>query len=157
MLETSVEGKWIKAVKDGFMSCTDIDVLFCKTGKYYIVKYHIVNVGIITIIDESRNDLTFGDPIMSEYFDVENPKDFLPFNEFDSAIKEPDNVNHPPHYTSGKIEVIEFIEDQKFNYHRGNAIKYLSRAGKKNDIKEDLKKAIWYIQREIDSLEKQAK
>ena len=36
-----------------------------------------------------------------------------------------DKVNHPSHYTSGKIEVIDFIEDQNFNYHRGNAIKYI--------------------------------
>ena len=55
-----------------------------------------------------------------------------------------DKVNHPSHYTSGKIEVIDFIEDQKFNYHRGNAIKYICRAGKKDKSKEveDLEKAI---------------
>ena len=55
-----------------------------------------------------------------------------------------DNVNHPSHYTSGKIEVIDFIEDQKLDYHRGNAIKYICRAGKKDKSKEieDLEKAI---------------
>ena len=55
-----------------------------------------------------------------------------------------DKVNHPSHYTSGKIEVIDFIEDQNFNYHRGNAIKYICRAGKKYKSKEieDLEKAI---------------
>ncbi len=65
-----------------------------------------------------------------------------------------DNVNHPSHYTDGKIEVIDFIEDKKLNYHRGNAIKYISRAGKKNPDKEieDLKKARWYIDREIKRL-----
>lgn len=66
-----------------------------------------------------------------------------------------DNVNHPSHYTDGKIEVIDFIEDKKLNYHRGNAIKYISRAGKKDKAKEleDLKKARWYIDREIENLE----
>lgn len=65
-----------------------------------------------------------------------------------------DKVNHPSHYTSGKIEVIDFIEDQKLNYHRGNAIKYICRAGKKDKSKEieDLEKAIWYLQREIKRL-----
>lgn len=55
-----------------------------------------------------------------------------------------DKVNHPSHYTSGKIEVIDFIEDQKFDYHRGNAIKYICRSGKKDKSKEieDLEKAI---------------
>lgn len=62
-----------------------------------------------------------------------------------------DNVNHPAHYTDGKIEVIDFIEDKKLNYHLGNAVKYISRAGKKDPDKyvEDLQKAVWYLQREI--------
>ena len=61
----------------------------------------------------------------------------------------PDNVNHPKHYTSGKYEVIDFIEDKTFGYCLGNAIKYISRAGKKDPSKEveDLRKAIWYINR----------
>ena len=65
-----------------------------------------------------------------------------------------DNVNHPSHYTDGKIEVIDFIEDKNLNYHRGNAVKYISRAGKKNPDKEieDLEKARWYINREIERL-----
>ena len=62
-----------------------------------------------------------------------------------------DPVNHPSHYTSGKIEVIDFIEDQKLDFHLANALKYICRAGKKNPDKtqEDLEKAIWYIQRYI--------
>lgn len=68
-----------------------------------------------------------------------------------------DMVNHPSHYTDGSIEVIDFIEDKKLNYHRGNALKYLCRAGKKDPAKEveDLQKAIWYINREIQRLEAQ--
>jgi hypothetical protein len=63
-----------------------------------------------------------------------------------------DSVRHPAHYNQGKIEVIEFIEDKEFGFHRGNAIKYLSRAGKKDPDKEleDLAKAAWYIAREIE-------
>ena len=66
-----------------------------------------------------------------------------------------DNVNHPSHYTSGKIEVIDFIEDKEFGFHLGNAVKYISRAGRKNPDKivEDLQKAVWYINREICRLE----
>ena len=68
-----------------------------------------------------------------------------------------DVVNHPAHYTDGKIEVIEFIEDKGMNFHRGNAVKYISRAGKKDPAKEieDLKKAVWYLNREIGRLEKE--
>lgn len=63
-----------------------------------------------------------------------------------------DNVNHPSHYTDGNIEVIDFIEDKKLGYHLGNAVKYISRAGKKDPDKyiEDLQKAVWYLNREID-------
>lgn len=66
-----------------------------------------------------------------------------------------DAINHPSHYTDGKIEVIDYIEDKQLGYHLGNAIKYISRAGKKDPSKtvEDLKKAVWYINRKIKKLE----
>lgn len=64
-------------------------------------------------------------------------------------------INQPSHYNDGKIEVIDFIEDKHLNFHRGNAVKYIARAGKKDKSKEveDLKKAQWYIEREIKKLE----
>lgn len=67
---------------------------------------------------------------------------------------EHDNVNHPSHYTDGNIEVLDFIEDKKLNYHRGNAVKYICRAGKKSKETEieDLQKAVFYINREIKNL-----
>lgn len=70
-----------------------------------------------------------------------------------------DNVNHPSHYTYGKIEVINFIEDKNLNFHRGNAVKYIARAGKKNPEKEveDLEKAVWYTNREIQRINGQSK
>ena len=65
-----------------------------------------------------------------------------------------DPVNKPAHYTDGKIEVIEYIEDKKLGFCLGNAVKYISRAGKKDKNKEveDLEKAIWYINRRIKEL-----
>lgn len=66
-----------------------------------------------------------------------------------------DNVNNPRHYTDGNIEVIDFIEDKKLGFHLGNAVKYIARAGKKDPSKlvEDIKKAIWYLERYIKKLE----
>lgn len=72
-----------------------------------------------------------------------------------------DMINHPQHYTSGKIEVIDFIEDKGLNFNLGNVVKYVARAGHKKssgksmDAKalEDLKKAQWYLNREILSRE----
>lgn len=66
-----------------------------------------------------------------------------------------DPVNRPSHYTDGKIEVIDYIEDKKLGFCLGNAIKYISRAGKKDPTKEveDLNKAIWYINRRIKEIQ----
>lgn len=72
-----------------------------------------------------------------------------------------DTINHPQHYTLGKIEVIDFIEDKGLNFNLGNVVKYVARAGHKKssgksvDAKalEDLKKAQWYLNREISSRE----
>jgi len=69
-------------------------------------------------------------------------------------MKKNDIVNHPSHYTDGQIEVIDFIEDKQLGFCLGNAVKYISRAGKKDPNKEieDLEKAIWYIKRRIKEL-----
>ena len=68
-----------------------------------------------------------------------------------------DNINHPAHYTFGSIEVIDAIEGLLLPYHLGNALKYIARAGRKDPAKteEDLRKAIWYINRYIEFLAKQ--
>lgn len=66
--------------------------------------------------------------------------------------KQEDVINHPSHYTRGKIEVIDFIEDQQLPYHLGNVIKYIARAGHKGDKLEDLKKARWYLDRYINEV-----
>ena len=60
-----------------------------------------------------------------------------------------DNVNHPPHYKVGGIETIDFIEAKKLNYNLGNVIKYITRADYKGSRNEDLKKALWYLNREL--------
>ena len=68
--------------------------------------------------------------------------------------KEVDVVNHPAHYKVGGIEVIDFIESKNFSYNLGNVIKYVSRADHKGNKLEDLKKAQWYLTREINNLSK---
>lgn len=76
-------------------------------------------------------------------------------NPVATATPPSDPVNHPSHYCTGNIEVIDFIMDKKLNFCRGNAIKYIVRAGLKDKNKtiEDLQKAIFYINREIKELE----
>lgn len=62
-----------------------------------------------------------------------------------------ETVNHPSHYNQGKIEVIDAIEDWKLGFNDGNAIKYIARAKFKGKFEEDIKKAIWYLERELNN------
>ena len=69
------------------------------------------------------------------------------------------NVNHPDHYNQGKIEVIDIIEDLVRDYPGveafciGNAIKYIARAPYKGSKQDDIRKAIWYLNKELDILD----
>ena len=66
-------------------------------------------------------------------------------------------IDHPEYYTEGGVETIDFIEAKDLNFNLGNTVKYISRAGHKkssslsDDEKalQDLKKAQWYLEREI--------
>lgn len=68
---------------------------------------------------------------------------------------EQSNINHPTHYggSDNTYEAIKVIEAWHLGFNLGNVVKYISRAGKKGDKLEDLKKAQWYLQREIEKLE----
>ena len=79
------------------------------------------------------------------------------YNDDEASFDVPpsiDPVNHPSHYTNhpSGIECIEITEHMNFCI--GNAIKYAWRAGLKGDAIEDLKKAVWYLNREIDRRQK---
>ncbi len=67
----------------------------------------------------------------------------------------PDMVNHPPHYALLQPEPIDVIEGWGLGFHLGNAVKYIARAGRKTESPiEDLKKARFYLDREIRNREK---
>ena len=124
--------------------------------------------GVVTKVTEDGFSAKTTKHLLLSILDVEF--DCLDYNDFEletaaTAKEEPtpqvvstmpkDNpVSHPSHYTDGKIEVIDFIEDTGLNFNRGNAVKYLCRAGKKDPAKEieDLEKAMWYISHEIERL-----
>jgi hypothetical protein len=82
-----------------------------------------------------------GTMLTVDQYDVEEAISIKPTNNI---------IDHPNYYNKGKIEVIDFIEDQELGFNLGNAVKYISRAGKKNveTYIQDLKKAIWYLERE---------
>ena len=71
-----------------------------------------------------------------------------------NATKAPDSVNHPGHYTFGRYEVIDVLEDwfpaDPLLWQVG---KYIAMAGHKGNMLEDLKKAAWYLNRRIERME----
>lgn len=94
------------------------------------------------IIQMDRLEKKFG---LADANDTESPVPDTPQGN--------DAVNRPAHYTQhpAGIECIDVIEHMSLNL--GNAVKYLWRQGLKNDRLEDLRKAVWYIQREITRIE----
>lgn len=66
-------------------------------------------------------------------------------------------INHPEYYSNGGIEAIDFIEAHSLSFNLGNVIKYITRAGRKDgeDKLTALRKAQWYLEREIKSQEAQ--
>ena len=66
-----------------------------------------------------------------------------------------EKVNHPDHYKPGTYEVINVIEAYNLGFHLGNVVKYVLRAGNKpgEETLDDLKKAQWYLNRKIESLD----
>ena len=129
--------------------------------------------GVVTKITEDGFSAKTTKHLLLSALDVEF--DCLDYNDFEleteekangepkpqvvSTMPKDDAVSHPSHYTVGKIEVIDFIEDKGLNFNRGNAVKYLCRAGKKDPAKEieDLEKAMWYINHEIERLKGEKK
>ena len=120
-------------------------------GTVYIVE---MTVGDRYIIKDKAFGTYFGVPreeIENSAEPVENQKEEINMQKINVS----NAVEHPSYY-QGKIEVIDFIEDKELGFNLGNSIKYIARAGKKNPEKllEDLKKARWYLDREIKNMEK---
>lgn len=61
-----------------------------------------------------------------------------------------EQVDHPQHYNAGNIEAIDVIEDWKLNFSLGCVVKYICRAEFKDSTLQDLEKAAWYLNREIE-------
>ena len=97
-------------------------------------------------VDTNQLDDSTKDALASQLLDTVNPECI--------TMEEPasDPVNHPAHYKTGGIETIDFIEAKELNYNMGNAVKYISRAEHKGNKKQDLEKAVWYLNREIGKL-----
>ena len=69
-----------------------------------------------------------------------------------------DPVSNPSHYTYGrKYEPLDVVEDWGLDFHLGNVLKYISRAGRKDSMVQDLNKAMYYLSRRVDMEERKGK
>lgn len=134
--------------------CPDCAIKFCHKSKK-----EVEEEAKMTIADsnktEDRQKIDSKETVDRQKEDSKKETDQVPTAEHMAKMYgniEHDAVNHPSHYTRGKIEVIDFIEDQQLPYHLGNVIKYIARAGYKGDKLEDLKKARWYLDRYINEV-----
>jgi len=89
---------------------------------------------------------------MSKNPDSPSQKDIIAYNR--KEYRKNEMVNHPNHYggEDNPYEAIKVIENWDLGFNLGNAVKYISRVGKKDNTLDDLKKASWYINREINKL-----
>lgn len=135
-------------ISEGLIGSTD----FCnhsKNNKCEVYGYDCKVVDKICMDFEVNELLNEVDEIVSIIENSLNP----PVLE-NKCVDEKEMINHPQHYNMGKFEAIDVIEDWKLNFNLGNTVKYISRAGHKDNIIQDLKKSLWYLQREINRLEK---
>jgi hypothetical protein len=90
---------------------------------------------------------------MSELVNKEKIDMIIYDEEFDPNCLDINFVDHPDHYQGKGIEAIDVIEAFELNFALGNAIKYILRADKKANKKQDLEKALWYLKHELSKFE----
>lgn len=105
----------------------------------------------LTTLTTNKSISTMLEPTYKRKIRMEAPERMIEVSYLPKVSATPDLVNQPPHYTAGGIETIDFIEAKKLNYNLGNVVKYLTRADHKGNKLEDLRKAQWYLTREINS------
>ncbi|MDK4326108.1 DUF3310 domain-containing protein [Corynebacterium propinquum] len=138
----------------------------CRAGKKCAKDQGLTVVSAAVL--EDYEHWTIGEPPKAKPQKIESSGDFyvtpsrnkkpgpedkitLQTTEFDLRVED-NSVQSPAHYQLGGIEAIDVIDEavaDPASFYRGNAIKYLLRAGKKGDARQDLEKARWYIGREI--------
>lgn len=117
---------------------------------YFLRKEMIPNLAVATgkSLDEAYDEVTQTDTLDYDMMG------YAPSIPVIHTAQEHDPVNHPSHYIVGGIETIDFIEAKGLNYNLGNVVKYMTRADHKGNKVEDLKKALWYLNRELQNLQK---
>lgn len=140
--------KIVAAINAGQMTTSEIAREFGTTYQYvYSIKYAMKGKELASNSTEEQLSLPLDGELPPAVVKLRAKLDAQ------SVGKQTDAVNHPPHYTAGGIETIDFIEAKNLNFRLANVVKYVSRAPHKGKQLEDLRKAQWYLSREIMALE----
>lgn len=123
--------------------------------------YYVTNQGAMIVSSFDGDNLEDAKNQVAAVVDCHPSNVFLwPENEYEEPMEAPppipsqpvDDISNPEYYRSNGMEAIDMIEAFNLGYSLGNAVKYLIRAGKKGPAVDDLRKARWYIDREISRL-----
>ena len=98
------------------------------------------------------HDFGFGDITEQENDIMEKKKGCKKCGKEKACKPKKEKVNSPDHYNTGRVEVIDAIEDWNLGFNDGNAIKYIARHQHKGESIQDIEKAIWYLKRHLDNL-----
>ena len=162
MKRGDVKAKIIKMIGQGMKAGDIADKVGSSTAYVYMLRREMKKsdpeVKSKTILSTTNKPISSYERLLRDSVTMsssERPRIRMQASPSTNVVKpyEADMVNHPPHYTAGGIETIDFIEAKKLGYNLGNVIKYVSRSTLKGDQLENLKKAQWYLNREIKQLE----
>ena len=162
MKRGDVKAKIIKMIGQGMKAGDIADKVGSSTAYVYMLRKKMkkgtIDEHVKTLLSTTNTPISSYERLLRDSVTMsssERPRIRMQASPSTNVVKpyEADMVNHPPHYTAGGIETIDFIEAKKLGYNLGNVIKYVSRSTLKGDQLENLKKAQWYLNREIKQLE----
>lgn len=162
MSKANIKARIIMMLRQGVSAKDVAEKLKTSTSYVYVVRSEMKKsdpeVKSKTILSTTNKPISSYERLLRDSVTMsssERPRIRMQASPSTNVVKpyEADMVNHPPHYTAGGIETIDFIEAKKLGYNLGNVVKYVSRSALKGDQLENLKKAQWYLNREIKQLE----
>lgn len=154
----TLKAKIIRRLQKGVKPKQIAEALGCKPSQVYTAKYEWKNSGKTDkpekIFTEPKIGDNVGGLVLTDMGNgkvkwVRQPRATAVLEEVPEFLKKQDDPINPDHYKRNGVEVIDVIEAYDLNYRLGNVIKYVTRSGFKGNALEDLKKARWYLDREI--------
>lgn len=158
MRKSNMKAKIIKMVGQGMKASDIAEKLGTSTSYVYVVRSEVKKSDPEVKSKKEDKPISSYERLLKDSLSMassERPRIRMQASPSTNLVRpyDTDMVNHPPHYTAGGIETIDFIEAKKLGYNLGNVVKYITRSDLKGDRLENLKKAQWYLNREIKNAE----